>query len=251
LAAKERERQVREQRTAVLLDKAQRALEADRLIAPEGDNAVMYSGEILGLDANHAEAKRILEAVVSRLTTLGETAVQQGDLPNAKSHHQAAEGIARQFKISETGVRRIAELIAAQEQRLAEEAETKRLTEEQQRRAEAKRLAEEQRRKEEQKRLAEEARREQEAKRLAEKQRRRAEAERLAEEQRRKEEQKRPAEPPQKPPQTDLTAQMKELEERQKELARREEELRKQKEAVPSSAPQKQETPRAFVLPAF
>jgi hypothetical protein len=212
LAAKERERQVREQRTAVLLDKAQRALEADRLIAPEGDNAVMYSGEILGLDANHAEAKRILEAVVSRLTTLGETAVQQGDLPNAKSHHQAAEGIARQFKISETGVRRIAELIAAQEQRLAEEAETKRLTEEQQRRAEA---------------------------------------ERLAEEQRRKEEQKRPAEPPQKPPQTDLTAQMKELEERQKELARREEELRKQKEAVPSSAPQKQETPRAFVLPAF
>ena len=212
MAAKERERQVREQRTAVLLDKAQRALEADRLIAPEGDNAVMYSGEILGLDANHAEAKRILEAVVSRLTTLGETAVQQGDLPNAKSHHQAAEGIARQFKISETGVRRIAELIAAQEQRLAEEAETKRLTEEQQRRAEA---------------------------------------ERLAEEQRRKEEQKRPAEPPQKPPQTDLTAQMKELEERQKELARREEELRKQKEAVPSSAPQKQETPRAFVLPAF
>jgi translation initiation factor 3 subunit A len=212
LAAKERERQVREQRTAVLLDKAQRALEADRLIAPESDNAVMYSGEILGLDANHAEAKRILEAVVSRLTTLGETAVQQGDLPNAKSHHQAAEGIARQFKISETGVRRIAELIAAQEQRLAEEAETKRLTEEQQRRAEA---------------------------------------ERLAEEQRRKEEQKRPAEPPQKLPQTDLTAQMKELEERQKELAWREEELRKQKEAVPSSAPQKQETPRAFVLPAF
>lgn len=123
--------------TLVLLDKAQRALEADRLIAPEGDNAVMYSSEILGLNANHAEAKRILEAVVSRLTVLGETAVQQGDLLHAKSHHQAAESVARQFKISETEVRRIAELIAATEKRLTEEAKQKPLAEEQRRRTQA------------------------------------------------------------------------------------------------------------------
>jgi hypothetical protein len=40
VAAKERERQAREQRTTVLLNKAQRALEANWLITPEGDNAV-------------------------------------------------------------------------------------------------------------------------------------------------------------------------------------------------------------------
>jgi serine/threonine protein kinase len=163
---KEREQAEREASIAKLLNEARKALAGDRLMTPAGENAVELAAQVLVLEPGHQGAQQVqqvLAEVVTRYVGLGEAALSKKQLDKAQVYHKTAQGLVQRYQLPDSEVGRLAERIAAQEQRMAEEvrreAEAKRLAEEQQRRAEAERLAEEQRRKEEEKRLAEEQRR--------------------------------------------------------------------------------------------
>jgi hypothetical protein len=121
VAKQEAERKAQEQRIAELLHKAKEALQADRLIAPKGDNAAAYAGAVLQSEAGHAEARQMLEAVVARLTVLGESAVQRREIPKAKGYHQAGAWLVQQYGLAGTGPTKLLQQIAAFERQLAEE----------------------------------------------------------------------------------------------------------------------------------
>jgi hypothetical protein len=121
-AKQEAERKAQEQRIAELLHKAKEALQADRLIAPKGNNAAAYAGAVLQSEIGHAEARQILEAVVARLTVLGESAVQQREIPKAKGYHQAGAWLVQQYGLASTGPAKLLHQITTLEQQLAEEA---------------------------------------------------------------------------------------------------------------------------------
>ncbi len=121
-AKQEAERKAQEQRIAELLHKAKEALQADRLIAPKGDNAAAYAGAVLQSEAGHAEARQTLEAVVTRLTVLGGSAVQQREIPKAKGYHQAGAWLVQQYGLASTGPAKLLHQIKTLEQQLAEEA---------------------------------------------------------------------------------------------------------------------------------
>jgi len=62
------------------LTKAREALAKNQLSTPAGRNALEYTGQVLGLDPAHPEARQILSEVVTRYATLGETAVAGNQL---------------------------------------------------------------------------------------------------------------------------------------------------------------------------
>jgi hypothetical protein len=139
------------ERIAALLKKAKEALMADRLMAPEGDNAVGYAEGILQLQANHPDARWILEVTAARLIALGEFALQQSEIPKAQGYQHTAAGLVQRYGLNKAGLTGLAEQITATQQQLAKETrkqeaqqrledETRRKHEEEQ----AKRLAEQQ-----------------------------------------------------------------------------------------------------------
>lgn len=93
-----------EEKKTDLLNKANEALKADRPVTPKGDNAVVYAGQILKIEAGHAGTGKVLEAVVGRLITLGESAMQAGQIPRAKGYQKTAEELMQRLSLSETGL---------------------------------------------------------------------------------------------------------------------------------------------------
>ena len=63
-----------------LLDSAQSAYSADRLMLPENNNAYYYYGEVLKLDPENIEANKGMQQLVQRYTNLAESALQSKNM---------------------------------------------------------------------------------------------------------------------------------------------------------------------------
>jgi hypothetical protein len=109
------------QKIAALLDKAKKALGEGHYTAPEGDNAVVYAGQILDLDPQHAEAQKILQKVVEHHVAEGEKAIQAGDLQPGQVHYQQAETLIKRFKLQTADIERLSRGIIAVEKKQQEQ----------------------------------------------------------------------------------------------------------------------------------
>ncbi len=124
LAARAEEERVetarRAQALADLRKKAKSALAGNRLTSPSGDNAVELAGKMLTLDNGRNEGLQILQEVVGRYVAMGEVAVGAEDLSGADGHFRAAERIVKNYRLSDTELRRLDRRLTQKKQELAE-----------------------------------------------------------------------------------------------------------------------------------
>lgn len=84
--------QVRSQ-IATLLEDAAVLIEQNRLVQPEGDNAVELYQQILALETTNADAKRGLRGVVQKLTSNAYDMAEAGDIEGARAALDKAEAV--------------------------------------------------------------------------------------------------------------------------------------------------------------
>ncbi len=99
-----------------LLEKAKKALAANRLTTPAGDNVVEYAGRVLAMQAGHPGAMRILQEAVGRYVALGEVALSTGRLDNARRYQRTAERLVKDYGLPDAELRKLAARVLAKQQ---------------------------------------------------------------------------------------------------------------------------------------
>jgi len=99
-----------------LLEKAKKALAANRLTTPAGDNAAEYAGRVLSMQAGHPGAMRILQEAVGRYVALGEVALSTGRLDNARRYQRTAEKLVKDYGLPDAELRKLAARVLAKQQ---------------------------------------------------------------------------------------------------------------------------------------
>jgi len=99
-----------------LLENARKALAANRLTTPAGDNAAEYAGRVLTMQAGHPGAKRILQEAVGRYVALGEVALSTGRLDNARRYQRTAEKLVKTYGLSDAELQKLAARMLAKRQ---------------------------------------------------------------------------------------------------------------------------------------
>lgn len=87
------EQQAQANRIRHLLDDAGRALEANRLMRPAGDNAYAYYQQVLALDSLNTEARLGIKRIGRRYLVLANDAASEGDLAGARQYVAQAREI--------------------------------------------------------------------------------------------------------------------------------------------------------------
>ena len=82
------------QSTESLLDRAELAFAAGRVVDPEYDNALAFYKALKDQDPGNAEAEAGIERVIGFLLSQGEGAIYRGDWAAARSYATTADGIA-------------------------------------------------------------------------------------------------------------------------------------------------------------
>lgn len=82
-----------EQRVSLLLRQAERALSADRLLLPAGDNAYDRYQAVLKLQPNNAQAKSGLQVIAMRYIDMGRTALRHSRVSDARVYAQRAKRV--------------------------------------------------------------------------------------------------------------------------------------------------------------
>jgi hypothetical protein len=82
-----------EQRVSLLLRQAERALSADRLLLPAGDNAYDRYQAVLKLQPNNAQAKTGLQVISMRYIDMGRTALRHSRVSDARVYAQRAKRV--------------------------------------------------------------------------------------------------------------------------------------------------------------
>ncbi|MGH8582374.1 MAG: hypothetical protein ACREWG_06205, partial [Gammaproteobacteria bacterium] len=106
-------RTARDAEVGRLVEKARRALVANRLTSPANESAVAYLRQLTRLDAQNTDATRIASAVVARYVGLAGDALKRRDPALAETHRSSASRVAAEFSISDAGLDRLPERIAA------------------------------------------------------------------------------------------------------------------------------------------
>lgn len=99
-----------------LLEKAAKALAANRLTTPAGDNAAEYAGRVLAMQAEHPGAMEILQDAVGRYVALGEVALSTGRVDNARRYQRTAENLVKDYGLSDAELRKLAARVLAKRQ---------------------------------------------------------------------------------------------------------------------------------------
>lgn len=108
-----------------LLAKATKALAANRLTTPAGDNAVAYAAKILKLEPQQPEAQRIVSEAAAWYVSSAERALAQGDLNKAQRYQQAAQKLITEYPLTHLEVQALAERISNELKQQAETARRK------------------------------------------------------------------------------------------------------------------------------
>ncbi len=106
---------------ALWVAQAKQALAADKVVGP-GDTAVSLAQEVLEWEPEHGEAREVLIVAVARLLSAGQSALQQGELSDAKARLAEAEALVRDYaledpKLDSRSVATLTDGIAAEESR--------------------------------------------------------------------------------------------------------------------------------------
>jgi serine/threonine protein kinase len=103
------------------LAQAKQALAVGKVVGP-GDTAVSLAQDVLKWVPDHGEARDVMIVAVAHLVTAGQSALQQGNLTDAKARLAEAETLVRDFalddrKLDKRGVAALAGGIAAEDSR--------------------------------------------------------------------------------------------------------------------------------------
>jgi Caspase domain/PEGA domain len=144
-----------------LVDKGESALDRWWLTSPAGRSAIDYVRQIFRIAPDHAEGKRLGEAIIAHYLTLARRDLAHSNLDRSGSWLDQAEAVAKELHMEADGLAPLRAQIAAKVKEQEEAAAAQRIARETKQKEEAQRIAREKRRQEQAERAAQ-AQREQE-----------------------------------------------------------------------------------------
>ncbi len=108
------------ERVPALVKQGKSALADGKLTEPLENNALAYAEQALSLSLEDDEARQLMEEVIALMVELGEAALAEGSIAEAKDYRDQVESLTTKYGVSAESAAALSKHVAAEETRLAD-----------------------------------------------------------------------------------------------------------------------------------